>query len=140
VVAHEITHSTTDRKIREAFNPQLMIKTPGAERVPQSLTEALSGREMRFKGKNGKPLKLPHTISGYERFYRSDEVEAHLRELAQAKKDGLDLENTLTEINSFIDTQEVQINALLKKKSEELSIITEEAENELMAGPKDSIE
>ena len=136
-VTHEITHNTTDRKVQEAFNPKLMVHAPGTTRLTHGLTTALAGREMRFKSKFGKKLSMPHPIGDdYEKFYRADEVEAHIRELAQSKKDQLDLGTTLGEVNAFMDAQEKQLKSLLKNQGDDLKIVTEKAENELLAGRK----
>jgi hypothetical protein len=136
VVSHEITHNTTDRKVLEAFNPKLASTSGEGTRISQPFTTTLAGREMSFKGKSGLSLNLPTPVKEYNKYYRSDEIEAHIRELAQAKSDGLDLERTLSEAKGFIDAQEIQLNALLKSKPENLSVITEEVEENLLAGRK----
>lgn len=124
VVVHEITHNTTDRKVLEAFNP-----IPG--KAPKPFTEALAGREMEFQGKYKKPLK--HPIEGYDERFRADEVEAHIRELAQAKKDSQDLTRQLKETKIFIDTEQAHIRKLLEK---DLSISTGDYEDVLKMGRK----
>lgn len=125
VVVHEITHTTTDRKVIEAFNP-----VPG--RDPQPLTEALAGREMSFKSKPGKNLN--HPIEGYERYYRSDEIEAHMREMAQAKKDGQDLTKQLQDTNAFITAEETHIRALMKNNGNDLTVVHGDVEEALKSG------
>ena len=125
VVIHEITHTTTDRKVIEAFNPV-------EGRVPSPFTEALAGREMSFKSKFGKSLN--HKIEGYEKYYRSDEVEAHLREMAQAKLDGQDLTKQLQDTNKFINSEEAHIRSLLKNNGNDLTVVHGDAEDALRAG------
>ncbi len=124
---HEITHSTTDRKIFEAFNPR-------AGRLAQPLTPALAGRSMSFRAKSGKTLELPSSLQAYDRFMGSDEIEAMLREMAQAKKDGLSNANSMTEINQFMDAQERNIQVLLRNNSQNLQIAPGEIIEELRAG------
>ncbi|MES2525965.1 MAG: hypothetical protein V4598_02720 [Bdellovibrionota bacterium] len=124
---HEITHSTTDRKVFEAFNPV-------AGRVAQPLTSNLAGRAMSFRAKSGKTMELPSSLEAYTRFMGSDEVEAMMREMAQAKKDGLSNANSLTEINQFMDAQERNIQVLMRNNSQNLQIAPGEIVDELRAG------
>lgn len=132
VTSHEITHNTTDRKVLEAFNPDLMKETPRVKRVHQPLTMTLSGREMNFEAKTGK--KMQGLDPTYQKKYDSDEIEAHIRELAQGTKDNLDPEYTLKMIYSFIDSQEAQLKTLLKNNARDMSVVTAEAAPELLAG------
>jgi hypothetical protein len=133
VVFHEITHNTLDRKILEAFNPEKMIQPSVGTRVTQKLTTTMAGREMKISGKNG-PLSLPWPINEYKS-YRSDEIEASIREFAQMRKDGLDTDLVKMEIRRFIEVQQGQIEALLKVPGE-LKISVGEAVPELLAGRK----
>ena len=127
VVNHEITHNTTDRKIYEAFNPK-----PG--KLAQPLTESLAGRAMNFRPKPGKRMSLPQAIDGYDRYMCSDEVEANLREMAQARKDGLTVETQLKTMNAFMDSQEMKIRSLLKNHGNDFEISHGDAVDELKAG------
>jgi hypothetical protein len=122
IVNHEITHNTTDRHIFAAFNSD------------KSLTAALAGREMRFRSKAGKQMPLPNEISGYNRFYRSDEIEAVLKEMAKAKHDGLSTDMNRKQILSFIDSQKSQIHALIKNSGKEFKITVEAIEPALGSG------
>lgn len=126
-VSHEITHNTTDRKIFEAFNP-----TPG--RLAQPLTPRLAGRGISFRPKSGKSLELPSSLKAYEGFMSSDEVEAMLREMAQAKKDGLSNATAVIHINQFLDAQERNIRLLLRNNQRDLQVTTGEIIEELGAG------
>lgn len=124
---HEITHNTTDRKIFEAFNPR-------AGRVVAPLNPTLAGRSMNFRAKSGRTMELPHSLQTYNRFMGSDEIEAMLREMAQAKKDGLSNANSITEINQFMDAQERNIQALLGNNRQNLQVTPGESIEELRAG------
>lgn len=127
VVSHEITHLTTYRKIVEAFNP-----APG--QIRRSLTHTLAGRGIIFKSKSGRSLKVPASLKAYENFMSSDEIEAMLREMGQAKKDGLSNEVAVTHINQFIDAQEESLRLLLRNNPRDLQITTGEIVEELRAG------
>jgi hypothetical protein len=121
VVFHETTHNTTDRKIYDIFN-----STP--DRHPPKLTTLLAGREMRFRAKTAQSMNMPPAVDGYHKLYRSDEIEATYREMAQAKKDNLSLEKPLKEISAFMDTQEKQIISILEKEDFKISRQSEEPE------------
>lgn len=124
---HEITHSTTDRRVFAAFNPV-------AGRVAQPLTPNLAGRAMSFRAKSGRTMELPSALQNYNRFMGSDEIEAMLREMAQAKKDGLSNANSITEINQFMDAQERSILSLVRNNQQDLQIAPGEIIEELRAG------
>lgn len=127
-VTHEITHNTTDRKVVGAFNPQ---RTPG--RVGTPFSETLAGREMSFRSKGRRPFEGASPVEGYETYYRSDEIEAHFRELATAKKDGLPMDAQLSDLNAFIGVEKSQLEALLRNPRA-LRISNGDAEDALGAG------
>ncbi len=126
-VSHEITHNTTDRKIFESFNPV-------AGRVVQPLTPNLAGRSMNFRAKSGSSMDLPSSLSAYDKFMGSDEIEAMLREMAQAKKDGLSNATSLIHLNQFLDFQEQNIRLLLRNNQQDFKFTPGEIIDELRAG------
>ncbi len=124
VANHEFTHNTTSRKVLEAFDPSL----------GRPLSPSLAGREMAIVSKDRVPMKFSSPLEGYRRRYSSDEIEAHIRELARAKFDKQDLEKQLIDLNEFIDVQETQLKDLLKNKPQDMNIVTGDIEDELMSG------
>ena len=127
VVNHEITHNTTDRKIFEALNPVKDAK-------PVPLTTILVGRHMSFRAKPAKSMKLPMAIEDYSKFYRADEIEATLREMAKAKFDKESFDTPKLELLSFINSQDQQLKSLLASGEDQLKVVTDAATPELGAG------
>ncbi len=97
---HEITHTTTDRKLALGLNP------------------VRSGRSMWIETKD--KLADPRILNtGYGVFYRADEVEARVRQIAYLKFKKLPFDRLALELKNFASVQIQDFSSLLKKPRSE---------------------
>lgn len=100
IIIHEVTHNTSSRHIEN-----ILEAAPSARKV-------YSGRMLEFRSTHGNfPL---HRL--YKKYYRADEIEARVRELASRNFHELPGEYTLKDLHEFIDTQRFQLKDMLRSK------------------------